>query len=404
MQQAFDIVINGAGITGLALACGLQGSGLRVAIIEGHIPEPISLNKQPALRVSAINIASRRFLQYLQVWENIATQCANPFRGIQVWERDSFGRIAFDSSEFGYPELGHIIDNKAIHQGLWYRANQIAEVTLISSTTLRQVVWEKNKVFVTLDNNRILTAKLVVAADGAGSWLRTHAFIPLTFWDYQHHALVALVRTMQPHGNIAHQAFHSDGILAFLPLSDPHLSSIVWSLPPLMAQYRLNISAKTFNAEVAMNFSLTLGLCELKSERKTFPLAVRFARNFAAHRLVLIGDAAHTFHPLAGQGLNLGLMDVVELLGEIQRLQKTDRDIGHYPYLRRYEQNRKQSAALMLASMQGFLELFAGQHPLKKWVRAAGLRLADTLPGVKAHLIKQAIGLNDLPDWLSKLP
>ncbi|RLR18170.1 FAD-dependent 2-octaprenylphenol hydroxylase [Sodalis-like symbiont of Bactericera trigonica] len=400
-MQAFDIVINGGGMVGLALACGLQGSVLRVAVIERQAPEAIPPADRPALRVSAINAASRRLLQHVRVWDAITAERANPYRGIEVWERDSFGRIAFDGAELGYPELGHIIENTVIQHALWRRAGELAEVTLITPASLRQVAWGENEAFITLDDDRMLTARLVVAADGAHSWLRAQADIPLTFWDYQHYALVATARTAQPHGNIARQTFHGDSILAFLPLSAPHVSSIVWSLPPAVARERLTAPADAFNVALATNFSLALGLCELQGERQIFPLTGRYARNFAAHRLVLVGDAAHTVHPLAGQGVNLGFMDVAVLLGEVRRLRKAGKDIGHYPYLRRYERSRKQSAALMLAGMQGFRELFAGQHPLKKWVRDAGLRLADTLPGMKPRLIQQAIGLHDLPPWLA---
>lgn len=400
-MKAFDIVINGGGMVGLALACGLQGRGLRVAVIERQSPAPVPPINQSAMRVSAINAASRRLLQHVQVWEAIVTQRANSYRGMEVWEKDSFGKIIFDSTELGHPQLGHIIENSVIQQELWRHADQVDDVTLFSSAALRQVVWGENKVFITLDDGRMLTARLVVAADGAHSWLRQHADIPLTFWDYQHHALVATIRTELPHGNIARQAFHGDGILAFLPLIDSHLSSIVWSLSPEVAQQRLSQPVDTFNVALSMYFSLALGLCELQDERQTFPLTGRYARNFAAHRLVLVGDAAHTVHPLAGQGVNLGFMDVAVLLGELQSLQKSGKDTGHYPYLRRYERSRKHSAALMLAQMQGFRELFAGHHPVKKWIRSAGLWLADTLPDVKLRFVQQIMGLNDMPTWLA---
>lgn len=400
-MQAFDIVINGSGMIGLTLACGLQGSGLRVAVIDHRVQKSLHFAEQPKLCVSAINAASQRLLQHVQVWESIAAQQANPYRSIEVWERDSFGRIVFDSTRLGYPELGHVVENSIIQQVLWRRAEQLPEVTLITSATLRQVNWGENEAFLNLDDDRSLTARLVVAADGASSWLRTHANIPLTFWDYQHHALVATVRTAQPHGNIIRQMFNSDEILAFLPLSHPNVSSIVWSLPPDLAQAHLTASVETFNAALAMKFNLTLGLCKLQGKRQTFLLTGRYARNFAAHRLVLVGDAAHTVHPLAGQGVNLEFMDVAELLGEVRCLRKAGKDIGHYPYLRRYERSRKYSAARMLAGIQVFCVLFAGQQPLKKWVRGAGLRLVDRLPGIKQCFIKQAMGWNDFPAWLA---
>ncbi|KJG84169.1 oxidoreductase, partial [Yersinia pestis subsp. microtus bv. Ulegeica] len=160
--------------------------------------------------------------------------------------------------------------------------------------------------------------------------------------------------------------------------------------------------AEQFNRELAMTFDMRLGQCQLESERQTFPLTGRYARSFAAHRLVLVGDAAHTVHPLAGQGVNLGFMDVAELVSELRRLQRQGKDIGQHLYLRRYERRRKHSAAMMLASMQGFRDLFAGNNPAKKLLRDIGLTLADHLPGVKPQLVRQAMGLNDLPEWLER--
>ncbi|HID4131274.1 TPA: FAD-dependent monooxygenase, partial [Pluralibacter gergoviae] len=226
------------------------------------------------------------------------------------------------------------------------------------------------------------------------------ADIPLTSWDYRHHALVATIRTAEPHGAVARQAFHGDGILAFLPLSDPHLCSIVWSLSQEEAQRMQQADEASFNQALNLAFDNRLGLCQVESERLVFPLTGRYARQFAAHRLALVGDAAHTIHPLAGQGVNLGFMDAAALIDEVRRLHGQGKDFGQHFYLRRYERSRKHSAALMLAGMQGFRELFAGSNPAKKLLRDLGLKLADTLPGVKPQLIRQAMGLNDLPDWL----
>lgn len=398
-MQSVDVAIVGGGMVGLALACGLEGSGLRVAVLEQQAPEPLDPQAPPALRVSAINGASEKLLTRLGVWPTIMRR-ASCYHGMEVWDRDSFGRIAFDDSSLGFSHLGYIIENAVIHQALWERAQQCADVTLLAPAQMQQVAWGENEAFLTLKDGNMLTSRLVVGADGAHSWLRQQADIPLTFWDYRHHALVATIRSAEPHGAVARQVFHGDGILAFLPLSDPHLCSIVWSLAPLEAERMQQADEATFNQALSVAFDMRLGLCQLESERQVFPLTGRYARQFAAHRLALLGDAAHTIHPLAGQGVNLGFMDAAELINELRRLHAGGKDFGQHLYLRRYERSRKHSAALMLAGMQSFRELFAGHHPAKKLLRDVGLRLADTLPGVKSQLIRQAMGLNDLPEWL----
>ncbi|SFN08001.1 2-octaprenylphenol hydroxylase [Izhakiella capsodis] len=398
-MQSYDVVIAGGGMVGMAVACGLQGGGLRIAVLErDEAPAPLS-DPTPRLRVSAINAASERLLQHLGVWDAIAQRAA-PYHGMDVWDKDSFGHIVFDDDNQGISHLGHIIENQVIHHALWQRVSQLSDVTLVAGASLQQVAFGDNEAFLTLQDGNMMTARLMIAADGAHSWLRDQADIPLSFWDYEHHALVATIRTDEPHHSVARQVFHGDGILAFLPLSDPHLCSIVWSLPPQEAARLQAMPAALFNQHLAVTLDTRLGLCELESERQVFPLMGRFARSFAAHRLALIGDAAHTIHPLAGQGVNLGFMDAAELIGELRRLQRAGKDIGEHLYLRRYERSRKHSAALMLASMQGFRELFAGQNPAKKLFRDIGLTLADKLPGVKQKLVKQAMGLQDLPDWL----
>lgn len=399
-MQSVDVAIVGGGMVGLAVACGLQGSGLRVAVLEQREPQPLAADADPALRVSAINAASEKLLTRLGVWSDIVARRASCYHGMEVWDKDSFGRIEFDDQSMGYSHLGHIVENAVIHYALWQKAQQSSDITLMAPAELQQVAWGENEAFLTLKDGAMLTARLVIGADGANSWLRNKADIPLTFWDYRHHALVATIRTEEAHGAVARQAFHGEGILAFLPLSDPHLCSIVWSLAPQEAERMQQASDERFNQALNMAFDNRLGLCRVESERQVFPLTGRYARQFAAHRLALVGDAAHTIHPLAGQGVNLGFMDAAELVDELKRLHRQGKDIGQYLYLRRYERSRKHSAAMMLAGMQGFRELFAGTHPAKKLLRDVGLKLADTLPGVKPQLLRQAMGLNDLPEWL----
>ncbi|WP_142502656.1 FAD-dependent 2-octaprenylphenol hydroxylase [Klebsiella sp. 2680] len=399
-MQSVDVAIVGGGMVGLAVACGLQGSGLRVAVLEQAEPQPLNADAPPALRVSAINAASETLLSKLGVWQDIIARRASCYHGMEVWDKDSFGRIRFDDQSMGFSHLGHIIENAVIHHALWQKAQRCSDVTLLAPAQLQHVAWGENEAFLSLQDGSMLTARLVIGADGANSWLRNNADIPLTYWDYQHHALVATIRTEAPHEAIARQAFHGEGILAFLPLSDPHLCSIVWSLSPEAAKRMQQAEAPAFNQALNIAFDNRLGLCAVESERQVFQLTGRYARQFAAHRLALVGDAAHTIHPLAGQGVNLGFMDAAELIDELKRLHAQGKDIGQHLYLRRYERRRKHSAALMLAGMQGFREMFSGSHPAKKLLRDIGLKLADTLPGVKPQLIRQAMGLNDLPAWL----
>ncbi|EPK7283302.1 TPA: FAD-dependent 2-octaprenylphenol hydroxylase [Citrobacter farmeri] len=399
-MQSVDVAIVGGGMVGLAVACGLQGSGLRVAVLEQREPQPLAADAAPALRVSAINAASEKLLTRLGVWSDIVARRASCYHGMEVWDKDSFGRIEFDDQSMGYSHLGHIVENAVIHYALWQKAQQSSDITLMAPAELQQVAWGENEAFLTLKDGAMLTARLVIGADGANSWLRNKADIPLTFWDYRHHALVATIRTEEAHGSVARQAFHGEGILAFLPLSEPHLCSIVWSLAPEEAERMQQANDALFNQALNIAFDNRLGLCRVESERQVYPLTGRYARQFASHRLALVGDAAHTIHPLAGQGVNLGFMDAAELVDELKRLHRQGKDIGQYLYLRRYERSRKHSAAMMLAGMQGFRELFAGTHPAKKLLRDMGLKLADTLPGVKPQLLRQAMGLNDLPEWL----
>ncbi|WP_156214001.1 FAD-dependent monooxygenase [Candidatus Palibaumannia cicadellinicola] len=397
-MHKFDLVINGGGIVGLALACGAIKNNLRTLVIEQK--EFFTSLHSSKIRVSAINTASSLLLKYLQVWNDLLSKGANPYHQIEVWDKDSFGKITFDCGNVGYQQLGYIIENNVIKQAMLDNISKMNHCKLLTSASLRDIVWGNKEVLMTLDNDQKITSKLVVAADGANSWLRNYADIPLTFWDQKHSALLATISTELPHEGIARQIFHGNGVLALLPLVDKHLNAIVWSMNSDLAQQLLVTSEVNFNAILAKSYDLALGLCTLKDERNIVPIRASYARNFVANRLVLIGDAAHTMHPLAGQGVNLGLMDTAELLSQINQLNKVGKDIGSYLSLRRYERNRKYKVAQMLTGIQVVRGLFDGNNPFKKLLRGIGLQLVDTSPSIKQLFINKAMGLNDMPSWL----
>ncbi|MBL0670910.1 FAD-dependent 2-octaprenylphenol hydroxylase [Aeromonas hydrophila] len=396
-MQNVDVVIVGGGMVGLGLAAALKGSALKVAVVEGQLPEP-ALDEAPDNRVSALSLASQRILQQVGAWRGIEARRLQPYGQMEVWEQDSFGRIAFDAASLRQPELGHIVENRVIQLALLEATLDGDNIQLLSPARASSLQSGEAGSLLLLEDGRALSAKLVVAADGAHSWVRRQADIPLTSWDYGHHALVATVRCAEPHEAVARQIFTPEGPLAFLPLWQPDLCSIVWSVPAARAEALCQCDEEQFNRQLTTEFDGRLGLCKVEGARSAIPLTARYARDFARERLVLVGDAAHTIHPLAGQGVNLGLLDAAALAEQILRNQAAGKDIGRLANLRGYERWRKSEAASMLAAMEGLKRLFAGSNPLKKLVRGAGLCAFDLLTPLKQSVIRAAMGLEgELP-------
>lgn len=394
-MKTADIVIIGGGMVGLALAGLLAECDFRIKIVEQRFPtEP---NDEITYRVSAINRTSQVMLEKIGAWQKIPAERLSAYDKMQVREKDSFAHIEFDNGDsaikqLGLEQLGFIIENQQIQFALWQKISAQPNVEIISATPQSLGISE-NGAFLTLSNGEMLSTKLVVGADGANSWVRHQAAIPLISRDYQHTALVCNVQTAESHQQTARQIFAPDSILAFLPLKDSRLCSIVWSLPPEKAQQWLECDEETFQKQLSIAFDHQLGLCTLQSKRAIYPLVARYARDFAQSRVALIGDAAHTIHPLAGLGVNLGFADAEMLAQQIQRHWLAGKDIGEYRHLRQFERLRKVEAVKLLVAMEGLKQLFSGNHPLKKWVRGIGLSLTNQNALAKKILIEQAIGV-----------
>ncbi|OOE62506.1 FAD-dependent 2-octaprenylphenol hydroxylase [Salinivibrio kushneri] len=393
-----DVAIVGGGMVGLTLAASLADTDLRVVVIEGKAPET-TLNDVPENRVSALSRASENILRTLDVWPGIASRRVASYQQMRVWEKDSFADIHFDAQAFGQQDLGHIVENRVIQLALLDKVQTQDNVTVLMPAQCQSMLQGESETWLQLASGDGVTAKLVVGADGARSWVREQADFPLVQRDYGHHAVVATVRTVEPHQGVARQVFTPDGPLAFLPLSDPHLCSIVWSVPPEQATDYVAMDSASFNRALTAAFDVQLGLCEVVGPRASYPLTMRYAQHFAAQRLALVGDAAHTIHPLAGQGVNLGMLDAAALAQTLTSLADKGKDIGHYAGLRQYERWRKAEAVQMIAAMQGFRSLFAGDNPMKKLVRGVGMRAVNHLPCAKQPFMARALGLEgNLPD------
>lgn len=393
----YDVVIVGGGMVGLTLALALQSSGLTVAVIDNEDGgTPVS--GEPQLRVSAISYASQKILQHVGAWPAIIAQRAQPYDQMQVWEQDSFGRIDFSAEQVNLPQLGHIIENQVIRSALWQQAQASSHVTLLAPAKIRKLMLSEKQAIITMADDSMLTANLIVGADGANSFIRQQANLPMTFWDYDHTAIVATIRTQQPHNNRARQIFTPHGPLAFLPLWEPDLCSIVWSQDSSQARALLTLDEKGFSHSLTAAFDGQLGICELVSERQSFPLKMRYVRQWVSERAVVIGDAAHTIHPLAGQGVNLGLADAASLAETLIGLHQEQKDIGSTENLQAFERWRKTEACKMIATMEGFKRLFSGSHPLKKLLRDVGMSAMNHMPMAKDKMIRQAMGLEgELP-------
>lgn len=396
-----DVAVIGGGMVGATLAALLDGSGLRIAVVEAAAPALEWPGDSVDLRVSALTAASERMLTALGAWPAMRALGVSPFREMRVWDAAGAGAIHFDCADIGEPRLGHIVENRVIQRVLFERLRDSAGVRMFCPATLERLAFDAPGdaagAQVELSDGTTIRARLVVAADGANSKTRTLAGIAVRGWSYDQKGVVATVATEHSHEATAWQRFLPDGPLAFLPLRDGR-SSIVWSTRPDHAERLLAAEPAAFRAELAEAFAHRLGAITDVGPRAAFPLRLQHANRYIGTRLALVGDAAHSIHPLAGQGVNLGMLDAAALAEVLQKAAVNGRDIGATPVLRRYERWRKGDNLMMMLVMDGFKRLFGATAPPLQVARNLGLRLTDGTPPVKNLIIRHAMGLTgDLP-------
>ncbi len=386
----FDVIVVGGGVVGLTAVCKLAQQFPRVALIDNTEQKAWNPESAYTLRVSAINLASIELFTRIDVWRDVCAMRFCPYRAMHVWEPEGDTQINFHARETTHASLGAIVENQVLLTALnaavgvnenihRFDNNALKELSAISNTSM----------LVELTGGERLTGQLIVGSDGQHSKVRECIGSGFTTTPYQQLGLVCTVKTELNHQNTAWQCFTEEGPLALLPLDD-HVCSVVWSVSEEKSRQLLCLEEAEFNRQLAEASEFKLGELTLISERKSFPLQGAQATQYIDHRVVLIGDAAHTIHPLAGLGLNLGLADVAYLS---DLLQKTNRPLGSKRILRQYERARKSENMLMQRSMELIDSLFREQRPLIKQIRTFGVKGTDKALPLKLMFMRHALGV-----------
>ena len=391
----FDVVIGGGGMVGAALAALLasrcHASGLRIALIEPR-PALMPLPQEPLdVRVSAVSRAGQQLLTEVAAWPLLQARSPAPYERMMVWDAQEVAggpnTLIFDAAELGEPDLGHLIENRAVAAALIERAIELG-VTLLRTPVMGLHL---DREMATVDlGERQVTTSLVVAADGAHSPMRHLAGLGGEPLPYPQTALVTHLRAEKSHGGVARQRFLAGGPLALLPLADGRVS-LVWSLPPAEADALLLLDDAAFGAAVTAASDQVLGRLAVAAERCGFPLRRFNAAHYATTRLVLVGDAAHAVHPLAGQGVNQGFLDVLALTAEIVAARAAGADIGDPGPLGRYARARRADNALFGAAFDTIYRVYTDDRDLVRRGRRVLLGLAQRLGPLKQHLVARAL-------------
>ena len=385
-----EIIVIGGGMVGAAAALGLAKLGVKVALIEKN-PLPNFVENAPYdVRISAISAASVELLSQLGAWQAIEQMRVCPYDGLETWEIDGFN-TAFHASELGLDKLGYMVENNLIQIGLWqalsdYQNCQQAVGFQQISANRNGELWE-----VTLDNQQKFSAPIVLACDGANSLVRSWSGIGLTSWQYRQHCLLAVVNTEKAQQSVTWQQFFPTGPRAFLPLLD-HQGCVVWYDSPQRIQQLKQMQSAKLSEEIMAAFPERLGKVEVTAHG-SFPLTRQHAQSYVRNGIVLVGDAAHTINPLAGQGVNLGFKDVKALLEVAEQAVQKGQNLANEELWKTYERKRKPDNLLMQTGMDVFYKTFKTDLLPVKVLRNLGLIMAQRATPLKKKALKYALGL-----------
>jgi len=388
-MKHFDCVVIGGGMVGAATALSLAQLGLKVAVVEQVAPKTFSPEQAFDLRVSAISLASEHLLSQLGIWQQLQLWRSAPYKRLAVWETEA-SYTEFDADSIGQSHLGHIIENRLIQSALWQKIEQEDNLTLFCPETLISFNRAQGQIELSLKNQSI-TTKLLVAADGANSKVRQMAGIGITGWDYQQSAMLINVETEVAQQDITWQQFFETGPLAMLPMPGKN-ASLVWYHHRDEIKRLSSLSNEQLTSEIAKTFPERLGAIKVNA-KGAFPLTRRHANQYQQQGVLLVGDAAHTINPMAGQGVNLGFKDVKALQMVIAEAIGQGECWHEAKVLERYESIRRRDNLLMMSAMDALYAGFSHPSPLVKLFRNAGLMLANRAPVLKSKALAYACGI-----------
>jgi 2-octaprenylphenol hydroxylase len=383
----FDVVVVGGGIVGTAFALGLHSAHARVALIEEG--PPVTVDSSWDSRIYTISPGNADWLAALGVWDAIPAERVCRVESMLIYGDERPGYLEFGAYDAGLRELAYVLESRQLQHALRGELERAAHVTLKQGRRCVDVSWQCDQARIGLDDGTAVTGRLVVAADGADSWIRSRAGIRVSANDYHQLGVVANFTAERSHDDIAFQWFRRDGVLALLPLPG-RCVSMVWSAPQERARELLAMTPQNLCEEVAQASEFRLGALTLLTGPLAFPLKRQRAQRLVEPRVALIGDAAHNVHPLAGQGVNLGLRDARELAIVLARRGAND-DCGNYNLLRRYERARKEDILSLELTTDGLEKLFRGERVWVTRLRNVGLAFVNSQPILKNALIRRAI-------------
>jgi len=392
MKKEFDVVIVGGGMVGAAIGCCLGESNLKVAVIEQSIPEPFKKEQTHDLRVSALSQASKNILASVGAWDGIASRRLCPFKRMRVWE--TAGDTEFNSDDLKLPELGFIVENRITQLALLDRLAEFKNIELLAPASITKINYSASEpTHLELDDGTELQAKVLVAADGGNSRVRQTVGLGVTSWDYKQHALVIYIETDYEQQDITWQRFVPSGPQAFLPLTGNH-GSIVWYNSADEVRRLKTLSNEALITELTATFPDCLGKVKQVLGIASFPLKRQHAQQYIKEGVALVGDAAHMINPLAGQGVNIGLLDAAALAEVLVEAHTNNEDIGSSTVLKRYEKMRRNENLKMMTVMDAFYRVFSNDLLPIKFFRNLGLGLAERLKPAKNKVTRMAIGLD----------